>query len=59
MWTDGGVWFSWEKVCKGVEGEVFGDGKGVFGEEEGVRRWVNEFGTVIIGEEDEVEGKGS
>ncbi|KAL6715316.1 hypothetical protein ACLMJK_007581 [Lecanora helva] len=52
VWTDGGNWMGWGEVCKGVEGEVFGDGKGEWGKEEGERRWVNSFGKVIIGEEE-------
>lgn len=50
VWTDHGHWMSWGEVCKGYEGAVFKDGKGVWGEEEGgERRVVNSFGKVIVG----------
>lgn len=52
VWTDNGSWMEWGQVCKGVEKEVFGDGKGVWMEEEGKRRVVNSFGKVIIGEDE-------
>ena len=52
MWTDGGVWLAWGDVCKGCEEVVFGDGKGVWGMEEGDPKVVNSFGKVIIGEDE-------
>jgi hypothetical protein len=35
VWMDDGTWVPWNKVCGEFEDEVFGDGKGRFGEE----RW--------------------
>ncbi len=52
VWTDNKVWMGWGDVCGGFEGEVFGDGKGVWGREEGEVRMVNSFGKVIIGEDE-------
>ena len=56
VWTDNGAWMAWGKVCRKegttYEDKVFGDGKGRWEEEEGVRKWVNEFGTVIIGDDE-------
>lgn len=52
VWTDNRNWMEWGDVCKGVEEELFGDGKGVFGKEEGEIRMVNSFGKVIIGDDD-------
>jgi len=52
VWTDGGNWMAWGEVCRGVEEGVFGDGKGVWGKEEGERRVVNSFGKVIIGDDE-------
>ena len=37
VWTDNGEWMAWGEVCKGTEEAVFGDGKGVWGKEEGGR----------------------
>ena len=52
VWTANGDWMSWSDVClAGTEGEVFRDGKGVFGKEEGDGRVVNSFGKVISGDE--------
>ncbi|KAL9048115.1 MAG: hypothetical protein Q9206_006233 [Seirophora lacunosa] len=56
VWTDNAEWKSWNEVCKGTEEEVFGDGKGRWGKEEGSHKVTNYFGTVIIGDEDEDEG---
>ena len=53
VWTDNGVWMSWGEVCKGCEEKIFADGKGVWEKEEGERKLVNAFGTVIIGDDDE------
>lgn len=52
MWTDRANWMGWGEICGGSEKVVFGDGKGVWGKEEGVRRVVGEFGTVIIGDDE-------
>ncbi|KAI4089456.1 MAG: hypothetical protein LQ344_005370 [Seirophora lacunosa] len=56
VWTDNAEWKSWNEVCKGTEEEVFGDGKGRWGKEEGSHKVTNYFGTVIVGDEDEDEG---
>ena len=53
VWTDSKTWMGWDKVCKGTEDAVFGDGKGVWTKEEGDPRTVNMFGRVIIGEDEE------
>ena len=53
MWTDNKEWLAWGEVCKGCEEKVFADGKGEWEKEEGVRRWVNSFGKVIIGSDEE------
>ncbi len=52
VWTDNGQWMAWGEVCKNTEDEVFGDGKGVFGKEEGEMKMVNSFGKVIIGDDE-------
>lgn len=52
VWTDNSEWMAWGEVCKATEDEVFGDGKGVFGKEEGEIRLVNSFGRVIIGDDE-------
>lgn len=53
VWTDRGEWLAWGEVCKGCEEDVFMDGKGVWGKEEGDTKVVNSFGKVIIGEDEE------
>jgi len=53
VWTGNGEWMPWDEVCRGVEEEVLGDGKGVSGKEEGDGRVRNSWGRVIVGEEDE------
>ena len=54
VWTDNSDWMSWNDVCPaGTEAEVFQDGKGVFGKEEGDGRVVNPFGKVLIGDDAE------
>ncbi|KAL8719653.1 MAG: hypothetical protein Q9225_003375 [Loekoesia sp. 1 TL-2023] len=55
IWTDNGVWMSWGEVCKKTEDEVFQDGKGRWGREEGSRKVTNFFGTVLIEDEDKDE----
>ncbi|KAL8728676.1 MAG: hypothetical protein Q9166_005240 [cf. Caloplaca sp. 2 TL-2023] len=52
VWTDNAVWMSWGEVCKKTEDEVFQDGKGKWGMEEGSRKITNFFGTVMIDDED-------
>ncbi|KAL8991766.1 MAG: hypothetical protein Q9169_007667 [Polycauliona sp. 2 TL-2023] len=52
VWTDNGVWMSWAEVCKGTEDDVFQDGKGKWGREEGSRKVTNPFGMVVIADED-------
>ena len=52
VWTDNGEWKSWNEICKGYDEELFGDGKGVFGKEEGDGKIVNSFGKVIAGGEE-------
>ena len=53
VWTDRGEWLAWGEVCKGCEEDVFNDGKGVWGKEEGDPKVVNSFGKVVIGEDEE------
>ncbi|KAL8737433.1 MAG: hypothetical protein Q9181_001679 [Wetmoreana brouardii] len=53
VWTDNGLWMSWGEVCKKTEEDVFQDGKGKWGKEEGSRKVTNFFGTVIVADEDE------
>ncbi|KAL8866038.1 MAG: hypothetical protein Q9174_006536, partial [Haloplaca sp. 1 TL-2023] len=53
VWTDTGLWVSWHDVCKGTEEEVFADGKEVWGKEEGSRKVVNYFRTVIVADEED------
>ena len=48
VWTAKRNWMGWGEVCKGVEDDVFGDGKGVWAKEEGDGKVVNKFGKVII-----------
>ncbi|KAL8653875.1 MAG: hypothetical protein Q9226_003657, partial [Calogaya cf. arnoldii] len=55
VWTDSGLWMSWGEVCKKTEDDVFQDGKGKWGKEEGSRKVTNSFGMVVIAEEDEEE----
>ncbi len=45
---------SWGEVCKNAE-DVFQDGKGKWGREEGSRKVTNGFGKVVISDEDEDE----
>ena len=52
VWTGNGEWMAWGEVCKGCEEEVFADGMGEWGREEGVRKVINSFGKVIIGEDE-------
>ena len=49
VWTNKATWMPWNEVCRRVEDAVFGDGKGVFGQEEGDGRVVNKFGKVVVG----------
>ena len=50
VWTATGSWLGWGDVCKGYEEEVFGDGKGEWGREEGDGRVFNFWGNQIIGD---------
>ena len=52
VWTSHGTWMGWPEVCRGVEEEVFQDGKGIWGKEEGDGRVVNAFGKVLAGDDD-------
>lgn len=52
VWTDTAQWLEWGEICKGYEDEVFGDGKGVWGQEDGVKKVYNSFGKLIEGEPD-------
>ncbi|KAI9876191.1 MAG: hypothetical protein M1830_007058, partial [Pleopsidium flavum] len=38
VWTDTAQWMEWAEVCKGYDEDVFGDERGVWGQEEGIRR---------------------
>lgn len=49
VWTDTAQWYDWEEVCRGYEDEVFADGKGPWGHEEGVKKIYNSFGKLIVG----------
>ena len=51
VWTDRETWISWGEVCKKTEDEVFADGKGRWGKEEGSVRTTNVFGKVMIDDE--------
>lgn len=53
VWTDTAQWLGWGETCRGYEEEVFGDGKGVWGQEDGVKKVYNSFGKLIEGEPDE------
>ena len=53
VWTDNSEWMGWGEICEGCEEEVFGDGKGTWGREEGDPKVVNPFGKVIIGDDEE------
>lgn len=48
-WTDKGIWMGWPEMCAETENEVFADGKGLWGKEEGDGKVVNAFGKVISG----------
>ena len=52
VWTTEATWMGWDEICKGVEDEVFMDGKGVWMKEEGDGKIFNEWGTQITGEKD-------
>lgn len=52
VWTDNDQWMAWTEVCKGSEDEIFMDGKGVFGKEEGDGRVVNSFGKTLVGDDE-------
>ncbi|KAI9846669.1 MAG: hypothetical protein M1837_003724 [Sclerophora amabilis] len=46
-WNDGGQWMNWLEVCGGYEDEIFRDGKGPWGGEDGDGRPYEAFGGVI------------
>ncbi|KAI9783977.1 MAG: hypothetical protein M1839_002922 [Geoglossum umbratile] len=48
-WTDRGVWMAWRDICGGFEEEVFGDGGGRWGGEEGEGRVYNSWGKLVAG----------
>ena len=52
VWTTDANWMGWEEICKGVEEDVFMDGKGVWMKEEGDGKIFNMWGTQITGEKD-------
>ena len=52
VWDDNKVWMSWHDVCKGTEDNVFADGQGKWGSEEGERKEVNVFGKTTIARHD-------
>jgi hypothetical protein len=47
VWTDKKNWMAWKEVCRGYEDSVFGDGKGVWGMEDGRGKVINFWGTVM------------
>ena len=53
VWTDHATWMEWGQVCKKTEDEVFADGKGRWGKEDGRGKVVNSFGKVLVGDEDD------
>ena len=55
VWTDRETWMSWGEVCKKTEDDVFADGKGKWGKEQGSVRTMNSFGKVMIDDENEDE----
>ena len=57
IWTTEANWMGWEEICKGCEDNVFADGKGIWGKEEGDGRVYNYWGKVVIGDEVEEEKK--
>ena len=53
IWTDNGLWKNWGELCRGTEEDVFQDGKGVWGKEEGSVKVTNSFGKVMINDDEE------
>jgi hypothetical protein len=54
-WTDSGKWLGWNEVCGGFEEQVFGDGRGMFGQE-----GVDQHGEGVVQidkEKEKVEGQ--
>ena len=51
IWTDRETWMEWGEVCKKTEEEVFGDGKGRWGKEEGGVKTVNALGEILVDDE--------
>ena len=54
FWTDQGQWLSWKELCGGFEEEIFGDGRGEWGKEEGGRKIYNEWGELVENDENGV-----
>ena len=53
VWTIDNTFLEWSDVCGGYEDAIFGDGKGLWGKEDGGVKIYNAFGKLIAGEEDE------
>ncbi|KAI9791215.1 MAG: hypothetical protein M1816_004207 [Peltula sp. TS41687] len=51
FWTDKGHWLSWRDVCGGFEEEVFEDGLGEWGKEDGEKKVFNEWGELVQDDE--------
>lgn len=51
FWTDKGHWLSWKDICGGYEEEVFGDGLGEWGKEDGEKKVFNEWGELVQDDE--------
>lgn len=53
VWTDQGEWLGYGEVCRGFERDVFEDGYGAWGKEDGSEDGpvYNQFGSVIKGNE--------
>ena len=49
VWTADGRWSEWGRICQGVERTVFGDDKGIWGEEAGDGRTWNYWGQQVTG----------
>jgi len=52
VWTDNEEWLEWEELCSGFEGEIFGDGLGAWGQEDGgeyEKPIYNQWGILIAG----------
>ncbi|KAL2002833.1 hypothetical protein VTN02DRAFT_5788 [Thermoascus thermophilus] len=52
VWTDNDEWLEWEELCEGYEEEIFGDGLGEWGKEDGgqyEKPVYNQWGILIAG----------